>query len=143
MTAGSRPRIRVLLAKVGLDGHDRGIKLVARHLMESGMEVIYPGLRSTPDQIAAAAAQEDVDVLGLSFLAGDHMALAPRVIEALKARGLHDVMVLAGGIILQREIPALEQMGVARVFLPGTPLESIAEFVRERLKANAHMEKEE
>jgi methylmalonyl-CoA mutase C-terminal domain/subunit len=136
-------RIRVLLAKTGLDGHDRGVKLVARHLMESGMEVIYPGLRSTPEQIAAAAAQEDADVLGLSFLAGDHMALVPRVIEALRARGLENIVVLAGGIILQREVPDLERMGVTRVFLPGTPLESIDEFIRQRLKANARMEKEE
>ena len=133
-------RIRVLLAKTGLDGHDRGVKLVARHLMESGMEVIYPGLRSTPQQIAAAAAQEDVDVLGLSFLAGDHMTLVPRVIEALRARGLEHVMVLAGGIILQGEIPALEKIGVARVFLPGTPLESIAQFIRDRLNRNSEKE---
>ncbi len=133
-------RIRVLLAKTGLDGHDRGVKLVARHLMESGMEVIYPGLRSTPEQIAAAAAQEDVDVLGLSFLAGDHMALVPRVMEALRARGLEHVVVLAGGIILQREIPELERMGIARVFLPGTPLEAVAEFIRDRLNTNTERE---
>ena len=115
-------RIRVLLAKTGLDGHDRGVKLVARHLMESGMEVSYPGLRSTPERIAVAAAQEDADVLGLSFLAGDHMALVPRVIEALRARGLENIVVIAGGIILEREVPDLERMGVTRVFLPGTPL---------------------
>ncbi len=132
--------IRVLLAKTGLDGHDRGVKLVARHLMESGMEVIYPGLRSTPEQIAAAAAQEDVDVLGLSFLAGDHMALVPRVMEALRARGMAHVMVLAGGIILQREIPELERMGVARVFLPGTALDSVVEFIKDRVKANTERE---
>jgi len=133
-------RIRVLLAKTGLDGHDRGVKLVARHLMESGMEVIYPGLRSTPEQIAAAAAQEDVDVLGLSFLAGDHMALVPRVMEALRARSMAHVMVLAGGIILQREIPELERMGVARVFLPGTTLDSVVAFIKDRVKANTERE---
>ncbi len=136
----TKRRIRVLLAKTGLDGHDRGVKLVARHLMESGMEVIYPGLRSTPEQIAAAAAQEDVDVLGLSFLAGDHMALVPRVMEALRARGLDHLVVLAGGIILQREIPALEKVGVARVFLPGTPLEAVAEFIRNNLKTDTERE---
>ncbi len=133
-------RIRVLLAKTGLDGHDRGVKLVARHLMEAGMEVIYPGLRSTPEQIAAAAAQEDVDVLGLSFLAGDHMALVPRVMEALRARGLDQVIVVAGGIILQREIPALQKMGVAHVFLPGTPLEKVAEFIRNNVKTDTERE---
>lgn len=122
-------KIRVLLAKVGLDGHDRGIKTVARYLMEAGMEVIYTGLRSTPGEAVSAAIEEDVDVVGLSFLAGDHMVLAPRVIEGLKNGGLGEVMVLVGGVILKRDVPALEQMGVDRVFLPGTPPAEIAKFI--------------
>lgn len=122
-------RIRVLLAKVGLDGHDRGIKTVARFLMDAGMEVIFTGLRSTPEQVVSAAVQEDVDVVGLSFLAGDHMILAPRVIEGLRGQGLGEVMVVVGGIIAKRDIPALEQLGVDRVFLPGTPPERIVQFI--------------
>jgi methylmalonyl-CoA mutase C-terminal domain/subunit len=132
--------IRVLLAKAGLDGHDRGIKLVARRLMDAGMEVIYTGLRSTPDQIAAAAAQEDADVLGLSFLAGDHMIQVPKVMERLRGRALADIMVVMGGIIPPRDIPQLEKMGVARVFPPGTPLEHIAQFIETNLKPNAEKE---
>ncbi len=122
-------RIRVLLAKVGLDGHDRGVKTVARFLADAGMEVVFTGLRSTPEQVVEAAVQEDVDVVGLSFLAGDHMVLAPKVIDGLRRRGLGEVMVLLGGIILKRDIPALEDMGVSRVFLPGTPPEQIVQFI--------------
>ncbi len=125
---GSR-RIRVLLAKVGLDGHDRGVKTVARFLADAGMEVVFTGLRSTPEQVVEAAVQEDVDVVGLSFLAGDHMVLAPKVIDGLRRRGLGEVKVLLGGIILKRDIPALEALGVSRVFLPGTPPEQIVQFV--------------
>jgi len=124
-----RRRIRVLLAKVGLDGHDRGIKIVARSLMDAGMEVIYTGLRSTPQQIVNAAVEEDVDVVGLSFLSGDHMILTPKVIEGLRAQSLRDVMVVLGGIILNRDIPELREMGVEEVFLPGTPPEEIARFI--------------
>lgn len=131
--AGER-RIRVLLAKVGLDGHDRGIKIVARYLMDAGMEVIFTGLRATPEQVVAAAADEDVDVVGLSFLAGDHMILAPRVLSGLKSRGLEDVLVVLGGIILKRDVPPLERMGVDRVFPPGTPPGEIVRFIQGSLK---------
>ena len=127
-------KTRVLLAKVGLDGHDRGIKTVARFLADAGMEVIFTGLRSTPQQVVEAAVQEDVDVVGLSFLAGDHMILAPKVIDGLRQRGLGKAMVLVGGIILKRDIPVLEGMGVARVFLPGTPPERIVQFIQSNLK---------
>jgi len=127
-------KIRVLLAKVGLDGHDRGIKTVARFLADAGMEVIFTGLRSTPQQVVEAAVQEDIDVVGLSFLAGDHMILAPKVIDGLRQRGLGKAMVLLGGIILKRDIPLLEAMGVAQVFLPGTPPERIVQFIQSRLK---------
>ncbi len=127
-STGNR-RIRVLLAKVGLDGHDRGVKTVARFLADAGMEVVFTGLRSTPEQVVEAAVQEDVDVVGLSFLAGDHMVLAPKVIEGLRRRGLGEAMVLLGGIILKRDIPALEALGVSRVFLPGTPPEQIVQFI--------------
>ncbi|OFZ87769.1 MAG: methylmalonyl-CoA mutase [Betaproteobacteria bacterium RBG_16_64_18] len=128
-------KIRVLLAKVGLDGHDRGIKTVARYLADAGMEVIFTGIRSTPEQIVDAAVEEDVDVVGLSFLGGDHMTLAPRVIDGLRRRGLQALIVL-GGIIPQRDIPALEQTGAARVFLPGTPPDRIVQFIRGSLEQN-------
>ncbi len=127
-STGNR-RIRVLLAKVGLDGHDRGVKTVARFLADAGMEVIFTGLRSTPEQVVEAAVQEDVDVVGLSFLAGDHMVLAPKVIDGLRRRGLGEVRVLLGGIILKRDIPALEALGVSNVFLRGTPPEQIVQFI--------------
>ena len=134
MNANESRKIRVLLAKVGLDGHDRGIRIVARHLMEAGMEIIFTGLRSTPEQVVRAALEEDVDVVGMSFLAGDHMILAPRVIDGLKQQGLSDVMVLLGCIIPKRDIPALEQIGVGRVFLPGTPPDRIAQFILNNVK---------
>ncbi len=129
---GERP-IRVLLAKVGLDGHDRGIKVVARYLLDAGMEVVFTGLRATPEQVVKAAVEEDPDVVGLSFLAGDHMVLAPKVVDGLKREGLSDVMVLVGGVILKRDIPALEEMGVTQVFLPGTPPSEIARFIAGRV----------
>jgi methylmalonyl-CoA mutase C-terminal domain/subunit len=129
MNATSSRKVRVLLAKVGLDGHDRGIRIVARYLMEAGMEIIFTGLRSTAEQVVRAAVEEDVDVVGLSFLAGDHMILAPRVIDGLKRQGLGNVMVLLGGIIPKRDIPALEQAGVGRVFLPGTPPAQVAQYI--------------
>jgi len=137
MDSKGNRNIRVLLAKVGLDGHDRGIKTVARFLADAGMEVIFTGLRSTPEQVVDAAVQEDVDVVGLSFLAGDHMLLAPRVIDGLRQRGLK-AMVLLGGIILKRDVPALEQMGAARVFLPGTPPDRIVQFIESNLKHMSH-----
>jgi methylmalonyl-CoA mutase C-terminal domain/subunit len=128
------PKIRVLIAKVGLDGHDRGAKIVARALMDAGMEVIYTGLRQTVEHIATAAVQEDVDVVGLSFLSGDHMVLVPKVMQTLKDKGLEDIMVLAGGIILKRQIPELKKMGVQEVFLPGTPPADIEKYIQENLK---------
>jgi methylmalonyl-CoA mutase C-terminal domain/subunit len=129
---------RVLLAKVGLDGHDRGIKTVARYLSDAGMEVIFTGLRATPEQVVDAAVQEDVDVVGLSFLAGDHMILAPKVIEGLKRHGLR-AMVLLGGIILKHDIPVLERMGVDQIFLPGTPPGRIVRFIQNNLEQISSM----
>jgi len=126
-------KIRVLIAKVGLDGHDRGAKIVARSLMDAGMEVIYTGLRQTAEHIAAAAAQEDVDVVGLSFLSGDHMVLVPKVMLALRDKGLENIMVIAGGIILKHQIPELKKMGVREVFLPGIPPAEIAIYIQENL----------
>ena len=126
-------KIRVLMAKVGLDGHDRGAKIVARSLMDAGMEVIYTGIRQTAEHIAIAAAQEDVDVVGLSFLSGDHMVLVPKVIRALKEKGLESIMVIAGGIILKHQIPELKKMGVQQVFLPGTPPAEIASYIQKNL----------
>ena len=127
-------KIRVLIAKVGLDGHDRGAKIVARFLMDAGMEVIYTGLRQTPEHIAAAAVQEDVDVVGLSFLSGDHMVLVPKVMQTLREKGLENVMVIAGGIILKHQIPELKKMGVQEVFLPGIPPAEIASYIQENLQ---------
>jgi methylmalonyl-CoA mutase C-terminal domain/subunit len=122
-----------LIAKVGLDGHDRGAKIVARSLMDAGMEVIYTGLRQTAEHIVTAAAQEDVDVVGLSFLSGDHMVLVPKVMQALKEKGLENIMVIAGGIILKHQIPQLKTMGVQQVFLPGTPPAEIASYIKQNL----------
>jgi methylmalonyl-CoA mutase C-terminal domain/subunit len=127
------PKIRVLIAKVGLDGHDRGAKIVARSLMEAGMEVVYTGLRQTAEHIATAAVQEDVDVVGLSFLAGDHMVLIPKVLRTLREKSLENIMVIAGGIILKHQIPQLKKMGVQEVFLPGTPPAEIASYIQENL----------
>ena len=122
-------KIRVLIAKPGLDGHDRGAKVVARALRDAGMEVIYTGLRQTPTMVAEAALQEDVDVVGLSILSGAHMALVPRIIEALAARGMDDVPIFLGGIVPQDDIPELLEMGVRQVFGPGTEMKTIAAFV--------------
>jgi len=127
-------KIRVLIAKPGLDGHDRGAKVVARALRDAGMEVIYTGLRQTPEQIVTAALQEDVDVIGLSILSGAHMTLVPRVMQLLQEKGLTDVVVFVGGIIPQEDIPKLKALGVAEVFLPGTLLEQIVRTVRESVK---------
>ena len=124
-------KIRVLIAKVGLDGHDRGAKIVAHHLMNAGMEVIYTGLRQTVGQVVNAALQEDVDVLGLSFLSGDHMVLVPKIMQGLKEKGKGDLTVLVGGIILKRQISDLEKLGVQKVFLPGTPPAEIGEYIKE------------
>ncbi|HET7094252.1 MAG TPA: cobalamin B12-binding domain-containing protein [Thermomicrobiales bacterium] len=125
-----RPPIRVLIAKPGLDGHDRGAKVLARALRDAGFEVIYTGLFQTPEMIAAAALQEDVDVVGLSILSGAHMALFPRIVDALRERGLDDVLIVAGGTIPADDIPAIEAMGIDAVFGPGTSLTTIVDYLR-------------
>jgi len=127
-------KIRVLVAKPGLDGHDRGAKVVARALRDAGMEVIYTGLRQTPEMIAEAALQEDVDMVGLSILSGAHMALAPRIIELLRANGQTDVKVFIGGIVPDEDIPRLKEMGVAGVFGPGASTEDIIREVRDAVR---------
>jgi len=129
-------KIRVLIAKPGLDGHDRGAKVIARALRDAGMEVIYTGLRQTPEMIAAASAQEDVDVIGLSILSGAHNTLCPRLMELLREKGMNDVMVLIGGIIPESDIPGLKKVGIAEVFLPGTPTQTIVDFIRQRIGAS-------
>jgi methylmalonyl-CoA mutase C-terminal domain/subunit len=125
----NKRKIRVLIAKPGLDSHDRGAKVVARALRDAGMEVIYTGLRQTPEQIAETALQEDVDVIGLSILSGAHNALFPRIVDLLKQRGLTDVMVFAGGIIPEEDIPELKKLGIREIFGPGTTTESIIRYV--------------
>ncbi len=125
----ARP-IRVLIAKPGLDGHDRGAKVIARALRDAGMEVIYSGLRQTPAQIAAAAVQEDVDVVGLSILSGAHNVLFPEIFRELKERGGQDILVLAGGIIPDKDIPNLKSLGVREIFLPGTPTQTLVDFIQ-------------
>jgi len=124
------PPIRVVVAKPGLDGHDRGAKVVARGLRDAGMEVIYTGLHRTPDQIAEAALQEDAQAVGLSVLSGAHGGLVPKVIEALKVRGMDDVLVVVGGIIPASDIPALKRAGVGEVFAPGSQLNEIVAYIR-------------
>ena len=124
-------KIRVLVAKPGLDGHDRGAKVVARALRDAGMEVIYTGLRQTPEMIAEAALQEDVDVVGLSILSGAHMALAPRIMELLKANGQDDVKVFIGGIIPDEDIPRLKELGITGVYGPGASTDTIVREIRE------------
>ncbi|MFH1724285.1 MAG: cobalamin B12-binding domain-containing protein [Elusimicrobiota bacterium] len=121
---------RVLIAKPGLDGHDRGAKVVVRALRDAGFEVIYTGIRQTPEMIARTALQEDVDAVGLSLLSGAHMTLFPRVAEILKKSGLKDVLLVGGGIIPDEDVPLLKKMGVAEVFGPGTPTGAIADFIR-------------
>jgi methylmalonyl-CoA mutase C-terminal domain/subunit len=127
-------KIRVVIAKPGLDGHDRGAKVIARALRDAGMEVIYTGLRQTPEQIVAAALQEDADVIGLSILSGAHMHICPRVMELLAERHLDDVLVLVGGIIPDVDIPKLQSAGVKGIFLPGTPMQQIIDFVRTHVR---------
>ena len=130
-------RIRVLIGKPGLDGHDRGAKIVARALRDAGMEVIYTGIRQTPEMIAEAALQEDVDCVGLSILSGAHMELFPRVVEELKKRGMGDILLFAGGIVPDADIEELRRMGFKGVFRPGTTTAEIVEFVNEQVKAPA------
>ncbi|MBU0490817.1 MAG: cobalamin B12-binding domain-containing protein [Chloroflexi bacterium] len=127
------PKIRVLVAKPGLDGHDRGVKVVARALRDAGMEVIYTGLRQTPEMIAEAALQEDVDVVGLSILSGAHMTLFPRIVEQLRQRGLDHVQVFAGGIIPDEDVPRLKELGIHYVYGPGTDTRDIVADIRRAL----------
>jgi methylmalonyl-CoA mutase C-terminal domain/subunit len=126
--------IRVLVAKPGLDGHDRGAKMIARALRDAGMEVIYTGLRQTPEQIVAAAIQEDVDVIGMSILSGAHNHLFPRIIELLKEQNAEDILVIGGGVIPEDDIPGLLEVGIAAIFTPGTPTTETAEFIKANVK---------
>ena len=128
-------KIRVLVAKPGLDGHDRGAKVIARALRDAGMEVIYTGLRQTPEMIVTAALQEDVHVIGLSILSGAHNAIVPRVLDLMKQNKMDDVLVVLGGIIPDQDIPNLKQSGVAAIFQPGTSMEGIVRFIREHVPA--------
>jgi methylmalonyl-CoA mutase, C-terminal domain len=132
----SERKIRVLVAKPGLDGHDRGAKVIARALRDAGMEVIYTGLRQTPEMIAAAALQEDVDAVGISILSGAHNTLCPRIVDLLRENGMDDTLVLVGGIVPQEDITELKKIGVSEVFLPGTSTEDIVSFIN----ANARRE---
>jgi methylmalonyl-CoA mutase, C-terminal domain len=122
--------IRVLIAKPGLDGHDRGAKVIARALRDAGMEVIYSGLRQTPEQIATAAVQEDVDVVGLSILSGAHNVLFPEILRLLREKGGGDILVLAGGIIPDKDVETLKALGIREIFLPGTPTQTLVEFIK-------------
>jgi len=128
-------KLRVVIAKPGLDGHDRGAKVIARALRDAGMEVIYTGLRQTPEQIVTAALQEDADVIGLSILSGAHNHIAPKLMELLKAKGLDDVLVVIGGIIPDVDIPRLKAIGIKGVFLPGTPMQDIIDFIAANARA--------
>ena len=131
-------RIRVLVAKPGLDGHDRGAKIIARAFRDAGFEVVYTGLRQTPEQVVNAALQEDVDVIGLSVLSGAHMTLCPRILELMKKEKLDDVLVLVGGIIPDQDIPKLKALGVSEVFQPGVSTEDIIEYVRRSVVNRRH-----
>lgn len=133
---GKDKKIRVLIAKPGLDGHDRGAKVVVRALRDAGMEVIYTGLRQTPEQIVQAALQEDVDVIGCSILSGAHNYVMPRVMELLKEKKMEDVLVFMGGIVPDQDIPKMKEIGVRGIFLPGSSLEEIATFVRQNIRRN-------
>jgi methylmalonyl-CoA mutase, C-terminal domain len=132
-------KIRVVIAKPGLDGHDRGAKVIARALRDAGMEVIYTGLRQTPEQIVGAALQEDADVIGLSILSGAHMHICPRVMALLKERGLDDVLVVVGGIIPDVDVPKLQEMGITGIFLPGTPMQQIIDFIGAHVRTRAEL----
>jgi methylmalonyl-CoA mutase, C-terminal domain len=130
-------KLRVVIAKPGLDGHDRGAKVIARALRDAGMEVIYTGLRQTPEQVVAAALQEDADVIGLSILSGAHNHIAPRLMQLLKEKGLDDVLVVIGGIIPDVDIPKLKDIGVKGIFLPGTPMQEIIDFINANARARS------
>lgn len=129
----NRP-IRVLVAKPGLDGHDRGAKVIARALRDAGMEVIYTGLRQTPEQIVAAAIQEDVDVVAMSILSGAHNHLFPKVVNLLKEQGVDDVLIIGGGVIPEEDIPGLKEAGISEIFTPGTPTTTTIDYIKENLK---------
>ncbi|MFT3745498.1 MAG: cobalamin B12-binding domain-containing protein [Pyrinomonadaceae bacterium] len=131
----SERKIRVLVAKPGLDGHDRGAKVIARALRDAGMEVIYTGLRQTPEMIASAALQEDVDAVGISILSGAHNTLCPRIVNLLRENGMDDTLVLVGGIVPQEDIVTLKENGVSEVFLPGTSTEDIVKFINSNVRA--------
>lgn len=126
--------IRVVIAKPGLDGHDRGAKVIARALRDAGMEVIYTGLRQTPEQIVEVALQEDADVIGLSILSGAHNHICPRLVTLLREKGLDDVLIVVGGIIPDADVPRLEELGISGVFQPGTPMQAISEFIQGRVR---------
>lgn len=128
-------KIRVLVAKPGLDGHDRGAKVIARALRDAGMEVIYTGLRQTPEMIASAALQEDVDAVGISILSGAHNTLCPRIVNLLRENGMDNTLVLVGGIVPQEDIPTLKANGVSEIFLPGTSTEDIIKFINENVRS--------
>lgn len=127
-------RIKVLVAKPGLDGHDRGAKVVARALRDAGFEVVYTGLRQTPEQIAEAAMQEDVDVVAMSLLSGAHPHLFPKVVNLVREKGMKDALIIGGGVIPETDIPALKEAGVAEVFTPGTPTKKIVDFIKANVK---------
>jgi methylmalonyl-CoA mutase, C-terminal domain len=131
----NRP-IRVLVAKVGLDGHDRGAKVIATALRDAGMEVIYTGLRQTPDMVVAAALQEDVDAIGISILSGAHNTVFPKIIALMKEKGMDDVLLTGGGIIPEDDMKALQEMGVGKLFAPGTPTSEISSYIKDWVKSN-------
>ena len=133
----SSAKIRVLVAKPGLDGHDRGAKVIARALRDAGMEVIYTGLRQTPEMIASAALQEDADCIGLSILSGAHNHIAPRLMALLKEKGLEDILVIIGGIIPDVDVPRLKTLGIKGVFVPGTPMQEIIDFISRNTRSRA------
>jgi methylmalonyl-CoA mutase C-terminal domain/subunit len=129
-------KLRVVIAKPGLDGHDRGAKVIARALRDAGMEVIYTGLRQTPEQIVSAALQEDADVIGLSILSGAHNYIAPQLMDLVRQKGLDDVLVLIGGIIPDADVPKLKALGIRGVFVPGTPMQEIIDFIQANARAH-------
>ena len=134
-TASSQTKIRVVVAKPGLDGHDRGAKIIARALRDAGMEVIYTGLHQTPEQIVETVIQEDADAVGLSILSGAHMTLVPKVVQLLSAQGIDDVVVTVGGTIPAEDIPELKSLGVAEVFTPGAPVQGIIDYIKQTVPA--------
>jgi methylmalonyl-CoA mutase, C-terminal domain len=129
-------KIRVLIAKAGLDGHDRGAKIIAAALRDSGMEIIYTGLRQTPEMIIEAALQEDVDVIGISILSGAHMTIFPKILELMKEKGLNDVLLTGGGIIPEEDIKTLKTLGVGKLFTPGAPTTAIADYIKEWIRSH-------